>query len=130
MADILYRRSNGELELVISRYADKQSLDKHWRELSARFDTNAVAPKVGQSSAWLGIGAGAPGRAFVFRQGLFTGWVEGKVALSGEPLMELVKVAAGEMAKVAEPQHARAEMNPGRGNRGDSPRNSSTLPSG
>jgi hypothetical protein len=112
MTDILYRRSSGHLELVISRYPDQQSLDKHWKELSAKFDTNAVAPKVGQSAAWLDIGAGAPGRMFVFRQGLFTGWAECKVALSGEPLMELVKVTAGKMAKAAEPQHSAAGSQP------------------
>jgi hypothetical protein len=112
MTDILYRRSSGHLELVISRYPDQQALDKQWKELSVKFDTNAIAPKVGQSAAWLDIGAGAPGRMFVFRQGLFTGWVECKVAQSGEPLLELVKVTAGKMAKVAEPQHAAAGTQP------------------
>ena len=106
MTDIIYRRSGGDLELVISRYPNQQSVDKHWRELSARFDTNAVAPKVGQSAAWLDIGAGAAGRMLVFRQGLFTGGAECKVAVSGELLMDLVKVTAGKMAKVAGPQHA------------------------
>jgi hypothetical protein len=112
MTDILYRRSGGHLELVISRYPDQQSLDKHWKELSAKFDTNAVAPRVGQSAAWLDIGAVASGRVFVFRQGLFTGWAECGVAQSGEPLMELVKVTAARMTKVAETQQAADESQP------------------
>jgi hypothetical protein len=109
MSTIFYKRSSGVLELVISRYPDPQSLDKHWKELSAKFDTNAVAPKVGQSAAWLHMGAQAPGRVLVFRQGLFMGWADtapgipASLPVSGEPLMDLVKVTAGKMAKVAEP---------------------------
>jgi hypothetical protein len=101
MTDILFRRSSGGLELVISRYPDQQSLDKRWKELSAKFDTKAVLPKVGQSAAWLDT----PGKqfVFVFRQGLYTGWVECKTELSGQPLMQLAKVTAGKMAKIVEP---------------------------
>jgi len=103
MTDILFRRSSGDLELVISRYPDQQTLDKRWKELSAEFDPKAAAPRVGQSAAWLNTGAGAPGRQFVFRQGLYTGWVECKTELSGQPLMQLAKVTAGKMAKIVEP---------------------------
>jgi hypothetical protein len=102
MAEFWYKRSGGHLELVISRYPDQHLLDKHWKELTPKFDPKAVAPRVGQSSAWLNTGAGA-GRqfVFVFRQGLYTGWVECKTELSGQPLMQLAEVAAGKMAKIA-----------------------------
>ncbi|HWH70038.1 MAG TPA: hypothetical protein VNT26_11680 [Candidatus Sulfotelmatobacter sp.] len=103
MTEIWYEHSGNTLELVISRYPDQQALNKRWKELSAKFDAKAVAPKVGQAAAWLDNGAEAPGRMFVFRQGLFTGWVTCKVAVSGEPLMQLVKVTADKMAKAAEP---------------------------
>jgi hypothetical protein len=102
IGEFWYGHSGEYLELVISRYPDHQSLENNWKELSAKFDTNAVAPKVGQSAAWLDIGAGAPGRMFVFRQGLFTGWVSCKKSVSGEPLMRLVKATADQMAKAAE----------------------------
>ena len=104
MAEFWYTRSGGHLELVITRYPDQHLLDKHWKELTSKFDPKAVAPRVGESAAWLGT----PGRqfVFVFRQGLYTGWVECKTELSGElgqPLMQLAKVTAGKMAKIAEP---------------------------
>ena len=104
MAEFWYMRSEGHLELVISRYPDPHLLDKHWKELTAKFDPKAVAPRVGQSAAWLDTGAGA-GRqfVFVFRQGLYTGWMECKTELSGQPLMQLAKVTAGKMAKIDEP---------------------------
>jgi hypothetical protein len=104
MAEFWYMRSEGHLELVISRYPDRHLLDKHWRELTAKFDPKAVAPRMGQSAAWLDTGAGA-GRqlVFVFRQGLYAGWVECKTELSGQPLMQLAKVTAGKMAKIDEP---------------------------
>jgi len=102
MAEVWYGHYENHLELEISRYRDQQCLDQRWKELCTRFDTNAIPPKVGQAAAWLNTGAGAPGRQFVFRQGLFLGLVSGKVALCGEPLTELVKVTAGKMAKAAE----------------------------
>ena len=99
------RVRGGHLELVISRYPDQHLLDKHWKELTPKFDPKAVVPRVGQSAAWLNTGAAAPGRQFVlvFRHGLYTGWVECKTELSGQPLMQLAKVVAGKMAKIAEP---------------------------
>ena len=103
MAEFWYTRSEGHLELVISRYPDQHLLDKHWNELTPKFDPKAVAPRVGDSAAWLST----PGRqfVFVFRQGLYTGWVECKTELSGQlrqPLMQLAKVAAAKMAQTAE----------------------------
>ena len=101
MGEFWYAHSGEYLELVISRYPDHQSLEKRWKELSAKFDATAHAPKVGQSAAWLAMGAGAPGRMFIFRQGLFTGWVTCKESVSGEPLLQLVKATADKMAKTA-----------------------------
>jgi hypothetical protein len=101
MTEIWYTRSGGHLELVISRYPDQHLLDKHWNELSLNFDPKTLAPRVGQSAAWLNT----PGRqyVFVFREGLYTGWVECNTELSGQPLMELAKVTAVKMARIAEP---------------------------
>jgi len=104
MAEFWYTRSGGHLELVISRYPNQHLLDKHWNELTPKFDRKAAAPRVGQSAAWLST----PGRqsVFVFRQGLYTGWVECKTELSGQlrqPLMQLAKVASAKMAQTAQP---------------------------
>jgi hypothetical protein len=114
IGEFWYGHSGEDLELVISRYPDQRSLEKRWKELSTEFDAKAPAPKVGQSAAWLDIGggAGAPGRMFVFRQGLFTGWVSCKKSVSGEPLMQLVKATADQMAKAAEPGGAANRSQP------------------
>ena len=105
MTEIWYGHSGDHVELVISRYPDRQTLDTRWKELSATFDANAAAPKVGESAGWLEIGAG-PRRQLVFRQGLFTGWAECTVGLSSEPLMELITVTVARMARAAEPDAA------------------------
>jgi hypothetical protein len=99
MAELWYTRAGGHMELVISRYPDRHLLDKHWKELTPKFDTKAATPRVGESAAWLNT----PGQfVVVFRQGLYTGWVESKAELSGQPLLQLAKVTAGKMAKIGE----------------------------
>ena len=109
MTEIWYGHSGADLELIISRYPDQPSLDKHWKEFSSMFKPKAVAPKVGQAAGWLDIGAEATGREFVFRQGLFSALVSCKVALSEEPLMKLVKATAAKLTKATDGAATRSQ---------------------
>jgi hypothetical protein len=110
MAEFWYRHSQHHfpVEVTISRYPDRQSLDKNWKELSAKFDRKASTKAVGESAAWLQTAQTNPGavdgrtyiqnRIFVFRQGLFTGWVDGVAELGEQPLLDLAEAVADKMA--------------------------------
>ncbi len=107
MATVIYGYSGDFVELVISRYSDEASLEKHWKEESAKFDQAKTAPKVGQLAGWLDTGSSSNRQyVLVFRQGLFTGWAESGTRLSGEPMMRVAKATAAKMAKAAEPSAA------------------------
>ncbi len=107
MATVIYGYSGDFVELVISRYSDEASLEKHWRKQSAKFDQAKTAPKVGQLAGWLDTGSSSNRQyVLVFRQGLFTGWAESGTRLSGEPMMRVAKATAAKMAKAAEPSAA------------------------
>jgi len=108
MGEFWYRHSQHPIpvEVTISRYPNRQSLDKNWKELSAKFDSKASTKVVGESAAWLQTTEAdqtfIQNRILVFRQGLFTGWLDAVAELGEAPLLHLAEAVADKMAKVRE----------------------------
>jgi hypothetical protein len=111
MAELDYAHvtHNFPVTLTLSRYPDVASLESYWGRLRDKVDdTKPVSTAVGQSAAWLQTAqaeADPPAarvlvrtRILVFRQGLFTGWVEGVAELGEQPLLDLAKATVDRMA--------------------------------
>jgi hypothetical protein len=108
MAEFGYRHRHVQpsfpfpVELTISRYPNRQSLDKYWKELSVTFDSKASTTVVGESAAWLQTTEAdqtfIPNRILVFRQGLFTGWIDAVAELGEQPLLHLAEAMSAKIA--------------------------------
>ena len=104
MAEFCYRhvQHSCPVKLTISRYPNRQSLDKNWKELSAKFAIKASTKVVGESAAWLQTTEAdqtfIQNRILVFSQGLFTGWVDAIAELGEAPLLHLAEAMADRIA--------------------------------